>query len=113
TTTARLCVNQRRRREQISELQWCLRKRCSRQQPPDRAHLTMDSDKDLKSSTSQPAVEDSEEEENEILEESPCGLWLKRREEVRCSCCDCCCFCHGLNAFSIYSSRLSRAIYRE
>lgn len=23
------------------------------------------------------------EEENEILEESPCGRWLKRREEVR------------------------------
>lgn len=32
--------------------------------------------------SSQPAVEDSEEEENEILEESPCGRWLKRREEV-------------------------------
>lgn len=42
----------------------------------------MDSDKDVKMS-SQPAVEDSEEEENEILEESPCGRWLKRREEVR------------------------------
>ena len=41
----------------------------------------MESDKDLKSA-SQPAVEDSEEEENEILEESPCGRWLKRREEV-------------------------------
>lgn len=41
----------------------------------------MDSDKDVKLS-SQPAVEDSEEEENEILEESPCGRWLKRREEV-------------------------------
>ena len=40
----------------------------------------MDSEKDIKSS--QPAVEDSEEEENEILEESPCGRWLKRREEV-------------------------------
>lgn len=41
----------------------------------------MESDKDCKSA-SQPAVEDSEEEENEILEESPCGRWLKRREEV-------------------------------
>lgn len=41
----------------------------------------MESDKDCKLS-SQPAVEDSEEEENEILEESPCGRWLKRREEV-------------------------------
>lgn len=40
----------------------------------------MDSEKDIK--PSQPAVEDSEEEENEILEESPCGRWLKRREEV-------------------------------
>lgn len=38
-------------------------------------------EKDMKS-TSQAAVEDSEEEENEILEESPCGRWLKRREEV-------------------------------
>lgn len=27
--------------------------------------------------------EDSEDE-SEILEESPCGRWLKRREEVRC-----------------------------
>lgn len=25
---------------------------------------------------------DDSEEENEILEESPCGRWLKRREEV-------------------------------
>lgn len=33
--------------------------------------------------TSPSAVEDSEEEENDILEESPCGRWHKRREEVR------------------------------
>ena len=26
--------------------------------------------------------DESEEEESEILEESPCGRWLKRREEV-------------------------------
>lgn len=38
-------------------------------------------DKEIQTS-SQPAVEDSEEEENEILEESPCGRWLKRTEEV-------------------------------
>lgn len=42
---------------------------------------TKHNEKDLK--TSQSAVEDSEEEENEILEESPCGRWHKRREEVR------------------------------
>ena len=44
------------------------------------------------STTSVPAVpgvkvvesegDESEEEESEILEESPCGRWLKRREEV-------------------------------
>lgn len=38
-------------------------------------------DKEIQTSN-QPAVEDSEEEENEILEESPCGRWLKRTEEV-------------------------------
>lgn len=38
--------------------------------------------KDLKTSQQQSAVDDSEEEENEILEESPCGRWHKRREEV-------------------------------
>ena len=27
-------------------------------------------------------MDESEEEESEILEESPCGRWLKRREEV-------------------------------
>lgn len=27
--------------------------------------------------------QDDSEEENEVLEESPCGRWLKRREEVR------------------------------
>lgn len=26
--------------------------------------------------------EDSDDEESEILEESPCGRWVKRREEV-------------------------------
>ncbi|UXI17065.1 carboxylase [Sarcoptes scabiei] len=41
---------------------------------------TKHNEKDL--SPSQSAVEDSEEEENEILEESPCGRWHKRREEV-------------------------------
>jgi len=27
--------------------------------------------------------EESEEDESEILEESPCGRWQKRREQVR------------------------------
>jgi hypothetical protein len=27
--------------------------------------------------------DESEDDESEILEESPCGRWLKRREEVR------------------------------
>ena len=31
--------------------------------------------------------DESEEEESEILEESPCGRWLKRREEVENSFC--------------------------
>lgn len=44
---------------------------------------TKHNEKDL--SPSQSAVEDSEEEENEILEESPCGRWHKRREEVKLS----------------------------
>lgn len=39
----------------------------------------------------QPAVttetEDESEDESEILEESPCGRWQKRREEVRASTC--------------------------
>lgn len=30
----------------------------------------------------QPGTDDSEDE-SEILEESPCGRWAKRREEVR------------------------------
>ena len=29
--------------------------------------------------------DESEEDESEILEESPCGRWLKRREEVSSS----------------------------
>ena len=36
-------------------------------------------DNDSKNNTD--GVDDSEEE-NEILEESPCGRWLKRREQV-------------------------------
>lgn len=29
------------------------------------------------------ASDESEDDESEVLEESPCGRWLKRREEVR------------------------------
>ena len=29
--------------------------------------------------------EHSEDDESDILEESPCGRWLKRNEEVPCS----------------------------
>lgn len=31
----------------------------------------------------EPVTDDSDEDESEILEESPCGRWVKRREEVR------------------------------
>lgn len=42
------------------------------------------SDRDKDSKSKRESGDDSEEE-SENLEESPCGRWLKRREEVNCN----------------------------
>lgn len=53
--------------------------------------------------------EEESEDESEILEESPCGRWQKRKDKVRLKCA----FCHYLDSVCILEQRQTVSISIE